>query len=373
MINLCIFVGFDMLLPTLSLYLVDMGCSKEVIGFIFSTFAVSAVTSRLLASRLSQKLGALPVVRVGLLLCGSGAILFFAIQQEISYALARLLFGAGYGLTSTLIISMAAQSMPPSRLGEGVAYLGLGATVALAIGPLVGLWLVDNYGYGILFSAVALCYLLATSISLTLPKVSLAAPDKSQASLKNTLRVLKPVFKTSLLIFVYGLAVSGVSAYLAVYCQEKSLPSAAQFFVISTIGTLAARISSGRLYDRFGHRLVVPPAIFLIVIAILLIYLTEEAFVFYLASIIYGVGGGSLFPALQAMTLSSTPMTHRASSSALFYNAFDVGIGLGVISLGLVAGFTQTYRTVFLWAAIFMVSIVFFYFLFFPKSRPQKT
>ncbi|MDR1577061.1 MAG: MFS transporter [Deltaproteobacteria bacterium] len=372
LINLCIFMGFDMLLPTLSLYLVAQGCPKEIIGIIFACFAVSAVSSRLVASRLSQFLGPLRVLKLGLLFCGLGAILFFAMPQAISYALARFLFGAGYGLTSTLMISMAAQTIPPSRLGEGLGYLGLGATVALAIGPMVGLTVAKNFGYVILFSSVAVCYLLAMGISLTLPKVTLAFPDKKRVGWLETLKLLSPALKTSFLIFIYGLAVCGVSAYLAVYCEEKNLPSAASFFVISTIGTLFSRVTSGRVYDRFGHRMVVPPAVILVAVSIFMVYLAQARTSFYAAAIIYGLGAGSLFPALQAMTLASTPLSHRTGTSALFYNAFDVGIGLGVTIMGFFAGYYQSYAMVYLLSSGLMALALVIYALFFAWPIKKK-
>jgi MFS family permease len=373
LINLCIFMGFDMLLPTFSLYLAAQGCPKEVIGLIFATFAISSVTSRLLASRLSQALGPLRVLKGGLTLCGLGAFLLFAWPQVPSYVLSRLLFGAGFGLTSTLMISMAAQSIPPSRLGEGLGYLGLGATVALAIGPLAGLELALTHGYGLLFLATALCYVLAGLISLSLPKVTLAAPDPATRSLRETARALQKALKPALLIFVYGMAVCAVTAYLAVYCEEKGLPSAAQFFVLSTVGTLASRVTSGRIYDRFGHRLVVPPSAILVAVSVLMIAVAQNHLAYYLAAIVYGLGVGSLFPALQALTLSSAPMSHRTGASAMFFNFFDVGIGLGTLLMGFLAGHYQTYETVYLLAAALMALTLLGYGLFYPPETRKKS
>ncbi|MDR1394944.1 MAG: MFS transporter [Deltaproteobacteria bacterium] len=370
-INLCIFMGFDMLLPTLSLYLVSQGLPKEVIGLIFASFAVSSVTSRLLTSRLGQRFGPLTILRCGLMLCCLGSFMFFVLPHTFSYVLARLMFGAGYGFTSTLMISMAAQTIPPSRLGEGLGYLGLGATVALAAGPLLGLELAQFYGYRTLFVTVALCYVAGSLISLTLPKVSLASPDRS-VSFRKTFSVLKNTFIPCILIFIYGMAVCAVTAYLAVYCEEKKLPGAAGFFVISTIGTLASRLTSGRIYDRCGHFAVIPPAILLITAAVIMIYTAPSAAAFYAASVIYGLGVGSLFPAIQALTLSSVPMAYRTGASALFFNSFDVGIGLGTLIMGFLAGWCPTFEVVYLAAGLFAALMLTVYFVNFSPAREKR-
>ena len=114
-------------------------------------------------------------MRRGLVLCFAGTFMFYVIPHPLFYALARLMHGAGFGLTSTLMVSMAAQVIPPRRLGDGLGYLGLGATVALAIGPLLGIWLSGAYGYKVMFTCVAFCYVAATLISLSLPAIKLAS------------------------------------------------------------------------------------------------------------------------------------------------------------------------------------------------------
>jgi MFS family permease len=361
-----------MLLPTLSLYLVAQGCPEEVIGLIFASFAVSSVTSRLWTGRLSQRFGALKILKCGLLLCCLGAFMFFVFPKTMSYVLARLMFGAGYGFTSTLMVSMAAQNIPPSRLGEGLGYLGLGATVALAIGPLAGLNLAERQGYSVLFSSVALCYILATLISLTLPKVTLAAADRGAESFFSVFKALKKALTPSFLTCIYGMAICAVSAYLAVYCHEKNLPPAAHFFVVSTVGTLVSRVTSGRIYDRYGHFTVIPPSILLITASIFLVYEALTPGIYYLAAIIYGLGVGSLFPSIQALTLSSVPMAYRTGASAYFYNAFDIGIGLGTMFMGFFAGYFKTFEVVYLLAAVFMIIFLALYFTCYSSAGRKR-
>jgi predicted MFS family arabinose efflux permease len=367
-INFCIFLGFDMLLPTLSLYLDKQGCSKEEIGLIFASFAASSVFSRLMTTRLSRWLGATRVLRCGLAICFVGSLMFFLIPHQLFYALARILHGAGVGLTSTLMVSMAAQVIPPQRLGEGLGYLGLGATVALAIGPLLGLNLAQNYSYEIMFSSVAGCSVVAGLISLSLPFIRLSSDlAHDPPGLKSFIetRALGP----SSLIFIVGSASCAVTAYLAIYCQELGLGNAAIFFVVSTIGTLSARISSGRIYDRFGPLAVIPPGGIIMAISILVLVLFPTTIPMIIASILYGLGIGSLFPAVQALTLSSVTSERRTAASAVFFICFDLGIGLGTLFLGLLAGHFQTFRVVYIAAPIFLIFMIIVFFTLFNHKK----
>ncbi|MDR1109330.1 MAG: MFS transporter [Deltaproteobacteria bacterium] len=366
LINFFIFLGFDMLLPTLSVYLDAQGCSKEEIGLIFGSFAVSSVFSRLMSARLSRRLGATRVLRCGLAICFVGSITFFLVPHQLFYALARLLHGAGVGLTSTLMVSMAAQVIPPQRLGEGLGYLGLGATVALAIGPLVGLDLAQTHGYRAMFSSVALCSVIAGLISLSLPFIRLAsdlAPDPPGLGSLIETRALAPAS----LIFIMGSASCAVTAFLAIYCQEIGQGDAAIFFVVSTIGTLSARMTTGRLYDRYGPAMVIPPGAVVLIASILMLVAFPSRGPMTVAAIVYGLGIGSLFPAIQALTLASVPAGRRTAASAAFFICFDLGIGLGTLSLGLLAGHFGTFRVVYLASPVMLAFLVVAFFAIVPR------
>jgi predicted MFS family arabinose efflux permease len=294
--------------------------------------------------------------------------MFFLIPHEFFYALARVLHGAGVGLTSTLMVSMAAQVIPPQRLGEGLGYLGLGATVALAIGPLVGIDLAQVFGYKVLFTSVAMCSVLAAVVSLLLPFIRLSsdlAPDPPGLNSFIETRALGP----SSLIFIMGASSCAVSAYLAIYCKELGLANAAAFFVVSTIGTLLARVTSGRIYDRYGAVAVIPPAVLLLIMALLVLVLFPYPVPMTVASIFYGLGFGSVFPAVQALTLSSVPSERRTAASAVFYICFDLGIGLGTLSLGLLAGHFGTFSVVYIASPVFLLCLLVVFFTLLSQHK----
>ncbi|MDR1298196.1 MAG: MFS transporter [Deltaproteobacteria bacterium] len=367
LINFCIFLGFDMLLPTLSLYLDSRGCSKEEIGLIFAVFAVASVTSRLMASRLSRRLGPLRVLRCGMVFCFVGSLTFFLIPRQFFYALARVLHGAGVGMTLTLIVSMAAQVLPPQRLGEGLGYLGLGATTALAVGPLLGLWVAGAFGYKVMFTAVALCSVAAALISLTLPPIRLASdlapPPKGLRDLVE-FKAMGP----SSLIFLFAVGTCSVASYLAIYCRELGLGNAARFFVVSTAGVVLSRLSTGRIYDRYGHGKVVYPSVFLLLVSILSLVFLPDPEIMTAAAVVYGLGVGSMFPALQALTLSSAPPERRTAASALFLICFDIGIALGSLGMGFLAGRYATYSVVFLVSGVFLILLALVHLFLFGRK-----
>jgi MFS family permease len=459
-VNLCVFMGFNMLLPTLPLFLEGAGLTEQEIGVVFGSFTVSAVTARLSAARLSGIFGAAAAARIGLFVLSAGTLAFVLRDSVPFYMAARLLQGLGAGLTSTLMVSLASQTIPPSRIGEGLGYLGLGPTVAMATGPFTGLYLAETFGFGVMFMAAAACSLVAGFVSLMLPKIAVPGPkgagggrtsgkgDSQPASRGETppmqeaaravlaartamaggngggaaagavagagaaagvvagagaaagvgalagadagagavpgagsLSPLPPApaghgpcvpsriewaaVAPSFLMFVYAVAVSAVTTYLAVYAAERGLPSAAEFFVVSTGGTLVSRLWAGRLYDRKGHFFVVPPALALVAFAVASLVSVPGRALMDVSAVLYGIGAGALFPSLQTLALTSVPRERRTSASACFFVAFDVGMGAGSVAMGGLAGMFASYRAAFVAAIAFLAYFIVCYFMLF--------
>jgi len=364
LLNLFIFMGFDLLLPTLSVYLESHGNTEADIGMIFGTFTVSAIIMRMLASRLASRLNSLWLVRLGLLGCVLAGIWYSWAHTLPTGMAARFLHGAGFGLASTLITALASQIIPPARMGEGLGYLGLGTTLALALGPFFGIWLVDEFGYLPLFIVVASFYAAGILMVSLLPKIKLASTDPGAPKPKLTLlsrRVLAPSF----LMLLIGIIMSSVTIYMALFCRELGLNYAGHFFVLSTVGLFVARVTAGRIHDQLGHSYVMVPSGLMLLAAMMALYSAQSRETLFVVSIIYGLSTGAVFPSLQALALSSVPLSGRTEATASLFNAFDLGMGLGSLLLGYLASQAGSYRLVYLGGAGASALLILFYITYF--------
>ena len=94
---------------------------------------------------------------------------------------------------------------------------------------------------------------------------------------------------------------------------------------------------AGKLSDRFGEAAVIIPSLIVTAGALIVLSLSSGLPGLIIAAILYGIGFGSAQPALQAATLRIAPEDRRGAANASFMTAFDFGIGLGAILLGLVS------------------------------------
>ena len=90
------------------------------------------------------------------LLINAALFLLFSVACAWSWNLSSLIvFRALQGFTGGVLIptafNLVLKLLPPSKRGLGFALFGMTATFAPAIGPTVGGWLTDNYGWGSIF------------------------------------------------------------------------------------------------------------------------------------------------------------------------------------------------------------------------------
>ncbi|MDR2354379.1 MAG: MFS transporter, partial [Deltaproteobacteria bacterium] len=246
--NIFLFSSLNLLLTTMPLYLQDRGMSEGQIGFIFGGFYVACILMRLISGKFSRRLGEIRVLWIGLALTTLGNFLFLAFDSFINYFATRLLFGAGFGLATTLIISLASKIIPSHKLAEGLGYLAMGASLALAGGPMAGIKLNEIYGFKITMICVVTGLFLALLVTLTLRQkyfqINYVIPkaEKTKFSLPGK-EITVPAFLT----FLLGASCCGIFTYLVLYFDEMRLNGAGYFFLIATIGIVITRLLGGRI------------------------------------------------------------------------------------------------------------------------------
>lgn len=132
--------------------------------------------------------------------------LFYFIPGNLYFLIAvRFLHGVGVGLATTATGTIVAQVIPPSRRGEGIGYFSLSAVLSTAVGPLIGLMLIDKFGYTsiFVFSLVMGIVSLLIALPVRSPKIEYK-PESERKGFS-----LGEYFRTDRLAHLYCDASSG--------------------------------------------------------------------------------------------------------------------------------------------------------------------
>src|SRR5699024_6540451 len=196
-------------------------------------------------------------------------IILFLFLNIYLLLIVRVVQGIGVGLATTATGTIVSQIIPPSRTGEGIGYFSSSVVLAQAIGPLIGILLIQyfSYTYVFIFSLTIgiVCFLFAFIIQAPTIEVEETETKKGTFKLSNYLeRSSIPIASVMLVI---GITYSSILSFISTYAETIHLVQAGTFyFVVYAIVVLLTRPITGKVLDKFGGNAVIYPAIIIFAI-----------------------------------------------------------------------------------------------------------
>ena len=369
--NFFIFLGFQMTLPTLPLFVHELGGSDQLVGIVVGVFTFSALLLRPYAGHALETKGRGPVYIFGLALFVASIGSFGFLTSITLLLIFRIIQGIGWGFSTTASGTIATDLIPPSRRGEGMGYFGLSGNVALAIGPGLGLTLAGIISFQSLFIISAVLGLISLLISLNIRYKKIEqSPHKTRTARFDVIE--KTAINPSIILFFITLTFGGIATFLPIYAIEKDVGGIQIYFITYALFLMLSRLVAGKVYDRKGDFYVIPPGALLIITAMLLLAWLPNTAVLIIAGALYGFGFGTVQPALQAWAVESAPSNRKGMATATFYSFFDLGIGIGAILFGQIAHMFQYGVIYIISACSVMITLLYYLFLIATNRRNRQ-
>ena len=333
-INLMIFFGFQMLLPTMPLYVKALGGGDSVIGWITGLTTLSALLIRPVSGVAVDRWG-----RKGILLAGIGSI----IAVTLAYwwfpfvgilLVLRFLHGFGWGAASTASNTVATDVIPKERFGEAMGFFSLSSALAMALAPGLGLTLFAKESASSLMLVSAGFGAVAFLFSLFFQYPTL---EKHQSAKKKAMVFEASAVRPAIVMFFVTAAYGSIVSFLSLYALEKGISNIGLYFFVYAGAMLITRPFFGRLVDRFGFHATIYPGLGILVAAMLLLSQASTMVLFLCVAVLYGVGFGAVQSSLQTLAVIYAPKDRLGAANATFFTGFDGGIGFGSIIAGLAA------------------------------------
>ena len=330
--NLLLFFSFYMLIPVLPFYLTEhMGTSGSVAGVILSLYTISALLIRPFSGFLVDMFARKPLY----LICYGIFCVIFAgyvvAATLVFFILLRILHGFAFGISTVSGSTVAVDIMTPSRRGEGIGYFGMAANIAMAVGPVAGLWIQKHYSFDLVFLAAfassLIGWLTITGIR-PIKKEHPAPGEKAPLSLDRF--ILIRALPCVVLLFMGGIGYGAVLNYVGLYSETAAFASSAGlFFILISIGIVLARIVSARSINRGKIVSMIYIGGGALIGSFALFALCKSALMLYLIAFLLGIGFGYLSPAFQTMFINLAEHNQRGTANATYFTFWDLGIGLG--------------------------------------------
>lgn len=362
--------SFNMLIPELPAYLESLG-GAEFKGYIIALFTLTAGISRPFSGKLTDKIGRVPVMAVGSLVCVVCGLLYPLLTTISGFLWLRFFHGFSTGFKPTATAAYVADIVPGNRWGEAMGIHGLCFSTGLAIGPAIGSELSERFSIDALFYCSSLFALMSIAILMNM-KETLIQKERFTLSLLKINRneiIERRVLGGALITFLSYLSYGAILTVISAWGSHLGVANKGLFYMVFTVSSLLIRFASGRLSDRIGRISIIKFSLLLLVVALLFIGSASSPLHLMLAAALYGVATGMLSPALTAFIIDLSHPDHRGKAVATMYIALEAGIGLGAVLAGaLYVSDIQMIPTTFYIIAVFTLIAYLYLKLIFKRK-----
>ena len=379
--NFLFFFSFYLLLPVLPFFIQqNFQANNSVVGAVISCYTLATLCVRPFSGYMMDAFKRKPVYLLALsvftaVFCGylfAGTITILIIV--------RILHGLSFGLTSvggnTLVIDV----VPSAKRGEGIGYFGVANNIAMAVGPMVGLFVYEKYSFNVIFIGCMACSALAAFFASRIQTKFRPPLKRPPLSLDRFILIKGLLAGVSfmLLAFAYG----QISNYIALYAKEMNLAiSSGLFFTVYAVGLIASRLFAGRMVDRGKVTQTTALGLAIVVVAMFGLAMCHRfcalgqhatTVAFLVIALCCGAGFGTSFPAFNTLFINMAPNSQRGTATSTYLTTWDLGLGIGIFSGGAISEHFSFSAAYFVADGAVLLSLLFFVFVVAPHYQKNK-
>jgi MFS family permease len=327
--------SFSMMIPELPAYLTLLGGGEHK-GWIIALFTLTAGVSRPFSGKLTDTIGRIPVMYVGVIACVVCSLLYPQLVFLGGFFALRFFHGFSTGFKPTGTSAYVADIVPDQFRGEAMGVMGIFFSVGASASPLLGSWLTNNWGINTMFYAAAALAIFSMVILMNM-KETLHPRQKFHPRLLRVGRkdVFDPLALPSAITMLCCYIGYGVVLTLVPDLSDKlGVSNRGICFTIFTLASVATRFMAGKLSDEMGRVPVLKASALLIAVAMGTFAVANTAGLLFLASALFGLGNGIFSPAINAWTIDLGDPARKGRALATMYIALEIAIGGGALLSG---------------------------------------
>ncbi len=353
---------FYILIPTIPIYLLRKGSIETEIGILIGVLSFSSMIFKPVVGRTLLRIPERTFLIGGSLFLMFVSLAYLAARPFWPFLLIRLVQGIGMACYQTASFSFIARIGSERLRAQRFSYFLLAWNGAGALGPAIGMFLINRYDFTSLFLtcvALSLC-MLATIGRLGGSPIAPPEPSRGSGDLISV-KALPPSIINLLCFFVWG----SVSAFFPIFAINRGENNPGLFFTTVAVMLILGRAMGGRVISRFGTEKMIPPCIVCYVLSMVILAFSDTMPFFLLTAVILGTGHAFLIPILMTYALERGGSPGPVMGT--FHGLVDFGLAIGPVIMGMILH-ASNYRTMFLSLAVIGVANL-GYFYFFVKKK----
>lgn len=373
-INFVIYLVYYLLMVIIAVVVhTNLHASLAQAGLASGIYVIGTLLARLFIGQQLDIIGRKQSLRYGAILYLVSTLAYLVIPNIGVMFVVRLVNGFAYGMASTATNAIVTDYIPEDKKGLGINFYGLSTSLAAAIGPFVGMILLNLTNFRFIVEVSSALILLTTIATLILPVRNLVLTPERKANLRHmtfdNLIERNTIFIASI-GFLMGFSYSSVLSFLSSYAKTIHLVEISSFFfVVYALVITITRPMAGRIFDVKGEDYVMYPSYISLAIGLVILGLTHSGVTLLVAGAFIGLGYGTFMSNGQAVALKMAPNALRVGVSlSTYFIGLDLGIGVGPFVLGDIAKLIS-FRELYLLAAVIPVIAGLLYYKFYNHEH----
>ena len=361
--------GFPIFVSTIS-------DNPTIAGIMTTTLMVASLITRFFASVIIQKVN-MKLLLIISLIYFMGTIALTFVNNSIGFLIAiRALQGIGFSMLTILVFTISSNIVPKSRLGEGIVFFAMSTSVGTTMGPLIAISYLTNFSFQSMMMVTLGLMAISLVCSFFTKNTKVKKEKESLDETKNEpfykymfdKRVLLPC----ILVSLNYIAIAGTVNFMGAFGKEINVGgSISQFFIAQGIAMVIVRAFSGKIFDKFGHRILIIPASIAGAVGLGLLGFSTSMWMVWISGVLFGIAFAIIHPIIQAWALTLVPPEKKATVNSMLLIFIDAGLAIGSVGLGFLAkrvGYGMTFST----SAAFMIIILILYLIGSRKTETSK-
>ncbi|MCH9006562.1 MAG: MFS transporter [Calditrichaeota bacterium] len=330
------FTSLSALLPTMPAYLNEIGGNKSQIGIVMSAFALGVLAFRPLVGKQIDSVGRKAVLIAGTVIFTLAPLFYIYVHSINTLLPIRVFHGLGLAAFGTASITLITDAAPGANRGAVISYTGMVNTIAFAVGPVLGSYVGDKWGYDVLFGLVSGLAFVSLFISLFINETKKAETNSAPVKYWQAIRQRR-ILVSAAIIFLVGMVQGGVMFYIPLFLKETLTVNIGLFFAVYGTAAFLIRLIIGPMSDKLGRGPLLVFSLCLLTAGVFALSQTTSVLLMFIAAVLYGFGFGSHQPTLTALVADNTTDETRGKIFSFYYGGFDLGISIAGIFLGAIA------------------------------------
>ena len=322
--------AFWTIVPMVSSYCLELGSDLKTASFVASLMSFAAMLIRPLAGIFSDQVNRKRLILFTALFNVVISLLHVFAKDVRVLAFCRILVGIAFSFASVAVMAFGTLFIPDSRLGEGMGWLSLGQVISQSLGPGIGIYLIDNYGY-------TMCFIGAAGLSLlALASIMMVRYEKEKTKItfkKLTFNdiIFIPVLPYAVILGLFS-ACSGLdNTFIALIGKERSIAGYSLFFTAYSIGMFLTRPVFGKLLDKEGLDKVIYPSLLAMALSGAVTGAAASTIALIVSACFKAVGMSAGSQGIQASCVKKFGKDRAGVVSSTNFIGMDVGNVLGPI------------------------------------------